>query len=86
MSEIIQTDAKDFRVMQTLESGRQDAKWGQQDHSQAKWLAIIGEELGEACKAMLQDHPVEYAEELVQVAASCQAAYESLMRQSRANP
>ena len=34
---------------------RQDEKWGPQHHRMADWLAIIGEEYGEACMAYVDD-------------------------------
>lgn len=34
---------------------RQDEKWGPQHHKIADWLAILGEEYGEACHAYLDD-------------------------------
>jgi hypothetical protein len=35
------------------ERERQDRKWGVQIHPPAIWLVILGEEVGEACKATL---------------------------------
>ena len=35
------------------ERKRQDTKWGEQNHNIYKWLAILGEEVGEANKAAL---------------------------------
>ena len=37
------------------ERRRQDKKWGPQHHRMADWLAIIGEEYGEACMAYVDD-------------------------------
>ncbi len=37
------------------ERRRQDLKWGPQHHRIADWLAIIGEEYGEACMAYVDD-------------------------------
>lgn len=34
----------------------QDEKWGPQHHSPMEWLAILGEEFGEACRAASADH------------------------------
>lgn len=68
---------------------RQDAKWGEQNHKPEWWLAILGEEYGEACQAALEAHFKGYARhgklddyrtELVQVAAVAVAAIESLDR------
>lgn len=65
----------------------QDSKWGQQDHDPFIWLAILGEEVGEVNKAVLEnfwddDEMENYREELVQVAAVCVAAIESYDRQN----
>lgn len=73
------------------ERQRQDAKWGQQNHDPFKYLAILGEEVGEANKAALESFsfPVEawdhsalrhYREELVQIAAVTKAMIECLDR------
>ena len=32
------------------ERKRQDDKWGEQNHSPYKWMAILGEEFGETCR------------------------------------
>ena len=37
------------------ERHNQDRKWGEQNHDDFKWLAIHGEEFGEACQAALHD-------------------------------
>lgn len=62
------------------ERARQDQKWGEQNHHPYKWLAILGEEFGESSKAVLEDAPEEYREEMVQVAAVALAAIESFDR------
>ena len=59
---------------------QQNSKWGVQDHSPSKWLTILGEEFGEACKAALEDKPWEYGQEVLQVAAVAVAMYECLDR------
>jgi NTP pyrophosphatase (non-canonical NTP hydrolase) len=51
------------------ERGRQDHKWGQQDHHPAVWMVILLEEVGEAAKEILEQNWEKYREELVQVAA-----------------
>jgi NTP pyrophosphatase (non-canonical NTP hydrolase) len=38
------------------ERERQDAKWGEQNHEPVWWLAILGEEYGELCQAVLESH------------------------------
>jgi NTP pyrophosphatase (non-canonical NTP hydrolase) len=77
------------------ERKRQDAKWGQQNHSPIEWIAILTEEVGEAAKEAVEMHfakdfpthypdDVERAEryhaELIQVAAVAVAMIESLDR------
>lgn len=65
---------------------RQDSKWGEQNHTPAFWMLILGEEFGEAQKAALEASFrddcswVAYRQELVQVAAVAIAAIESLDR------
>lgn len=75
------------------ERERQDAKWGQQNHTPAGWLAVLMEEVGEAAQQVAQGwiEPVsleghsmrtarELRAELVQVAAVAVATIESLDR------
>lgn len=47
----------------------QEVKWGRQLHDKDKWLVILGEEVGEACKGALEGKGREYRAELIQVAA-----------------
>ena len=64
------------------ERKEQDKLWGPQDHKPFKWLAILGEEYGEACEAALEANNIRYRyrEELIQVAAVAVAAVESIDR------
>ena len=62
------------------ERARQDEKWGEQNHDIYKWLAIIGEEVGEANKAALENDYSELMEELIQIGAVTVAMIESLER------
>jgi hypothetical protein len=41
-------------LLVAAERDRQVAKWGQQDHAADVWLAILGEEMGELCEALLE--------------------------------
>ncbi len=52
-----------------LERKTQNAKWGIQNHAPSKWLDILGEEYGEACKAILEKKSAEYRAELIQMIA-----------------
>ena len=68
-----------------LERSRQDAKWGEQNHGHFTWLAVLGEEVGEANQAALKAHFggkewAHYREELIQVAAVAVAMVECLDR------
>ncbi|MBL32029.1 MAG: hypothetical protein CMP62_04825 [Flavobacteriales bacterium] len=62
------------------ERQRQDLKWGEQNHNIYKWLAILGEEIGEVNKAALEDKYDEIIDELVQIGAVVIAMIESLER------
>ena len=61
-----------FNNLIEIEREAQDKKWGEQHHSDEKWLAIILEELGEAAKAVLEEDDEALLEEVVQVAAVLQ--------------
>ena len=65
------------------ERKRQDRKWGQSNHSPLQWIAILAEEQGEVARAIIDGRTPDYEnyeEELIQVAAVCVAAVESLHR------
>lgn len=62
------------------ERRRQFNKWGQQDHDEDRWMVILMEEVGECCKAIQEEDPANYREELVQVAAVAVAAIEAFDR------
>ena len=62
------------------ERARQDAKWGEQNHHETIWLAILAEEVGEAAAAALQERKDGYRAEMMQVAAVAVAAIESFDR------
>ena len=68
------------------ERKRQDAKWGEQSHSLPWWMLILGEEFGEAQKAILEGDHAGYRAELVQVAAVAIAAIESFDRGFKSGP
>ena len=57
---------------------RQDLKWGIQHHSNAEWLAILVEEIGEVAKALLENSNIE--EEIIQCMAVCVAWLEDKYR------
>lgn len=71
---------------------RQDAKWGETDHTGFTWVSIIGEEYGEMCHATNEYsfNPSYDAEEIiyreaVQTAASCVALCECIERARERN-
>lgn len=53
---------------------------GEQNHHPYKWLSILGEEVGECHKAILEGSLLNYRDELIQVAAVAVAMIESLKR------
>ena len=62
------------------ERANQDAKWGEQNHSNDRWLTILMEEVGEMAKELLERDAVCYRAELVQVAAVAVAMLEAFDR------
>jgi NTP pyrophosphatase (non-canonical NTP hydrolase) len=67
------------------ERRRQDAKWGEQNHTDEWWLAVLMEEVGEVAQSVLQDEfgggrPGHTAEEIEQVAAVAVAWLECIHR------
>ena len=67
------------------ERAKQNEKWGEQNHHPLTYLAILGEEVGEANQAAVQAHFenrawTDYAEELIHVAAVAVAMVESFYR------
>lgn len=57
-----------------IERARQNEKWGEQNHDDYRWLAILTEEIGELAQAILHDEFGGRAagtrnDELIQVAA-----------------
>lgn len=77
-----------------VERIKQTKKWGEQNHNQVEWMAILTEEVGEAAREALEHH-FKYAEnpdallklreELIQVAAVAVAMVESLDRNELAD-
>jgi len=71
------------------ERARQDEKWGEQDHENLAWLAVLAEEVGEVSTETLHDrfgYPFKISDlraDLVQVAAVAVAWIESI---DRTNP
>jgi len=62
------------------ERGRQDRKWGEQNHNDLYWLGILTEELGEVAKAIIQNDPEQAHKELVEVGAVALAWLECVER------
>ncbi len=45
-----------LQILRVLnERRRQDEKWGEQNHNDYYWLGILGEEFGEAAKALIEN-------------------------------
>ena len=65
------------------ERSKQDDKWGEQNHDIYKWLAILGEEVGEANKSAIDGDVDGLVEELIQVGAVAVAMIESIYRNKR---
>lgn len=77
------------RVMNEVvcERWRQDEKWGEQNHEPFTYLAILGEEYGEACQAALHarfggPEADGLRGELIQVAAVAMAMIECIDRKA----
>lgn len=64
------------------ERAEQDTKWGEQNHSDLKWNAILLEEIGEVAKSILENGEVSETE-LIQVAAVAVAWVECYHRRDR---
>jgi len=64
------------------ERDRQDARFGQQDHTPERWCVILGEEFGEVCRAVYDNtlDPAHLRSELIQVAAVALAWLEATER------
>ena len=58
-----------FNNLIQMERNAQDEKWGEQRHTDEKWLTILLEEIGEAAKAVLEENDEALLVEVVQVAA-----------------
>lgn len=90
--ELVETKTSVLKEV-AAERASQEAKWGEQNHSPAEWLMILGEEVGEVNKAALEVHfkydkdsakdYKSYRAELIQVAAVAVAMVESLDRNGK---
>ena len=60
---------KGFQDLISMEREYQLKQWGDQKHSDEKWLAILLEEVGEVAKAILEEDDVELLKEMCQVGA-----------------
>ena len=75
----------------SAERTRQLLKWGEQNHNPGDWCLILGEEVGEVNKAVLEGVRItadysEYRNELIQVAAVAVAMIECLDRTTSLDP
>ena len=60
---------KAFYDLIQIERNHQDAKWGEQTHTDEKWVAIALEELGEVAKSVNENNDVELLPEIIQTVA-----------------
>ena len=65
----LKIEKKAFYDLIQIERNAQDAKWGEQTHSDEKWVVIALEELGEVAKAVIENNDVELLPEIVQTVA-----------------
>lgn len=63
-----------------FERCRQDSLWGEQNHDDFRWLAILTEELGETAQEMMEGRPSGVRHELVSVIAVAIAWFEAIGR------
>lgn len=68
----------------TQERARQTRKWGEQNHDNERWLAILAEEFGEIAKEVVEGDEEQQLPELIQLAAVAVAWIECIDRRSRA--
>lgn len=61
----------------------QKTKWGQQNHAPSYWLAILGEEYGEICRAFNEGDENGYINELIQTAAVCISQAACFLQQTK---
>jgi hypothetical protein len=61
-------------------------KWGVQNHDPYRWLSILGEEKGEACRAANEGQWDDYEAEMIQVAAVAVSAVECSRRNRNGIP
>ena len=65
-----------------LERSRQDKKWGYpRQVSDELWYTILGEEVGEVARGILERDVDNLKDELVQVAAVCVAWLQNIMEE-----
>lgn len=65
------------------ERGRQDLKWGEQNHGDLYWLGIMVEEMGETAKALIEGDTKQLRKELVETTAVGLAWLECMDRAAR---
>lgn len=63
-----------------LERAAQDRKWGEQNHPDLYWLAILTEEVGELAQALIEGRAADARRELTQVTAVGLAWLEAMER------
>lgn len=68
-----------------LERGRQDDKWGEQNHNNFYWLGILIEEIGETAEALIEGNHKQMRKELTEACAVALAWLECLERNKQSN-
>lgn len=71
---------KEFVGALLAERYRQEVLHGEENanNSYDRWVAILGEEFGEVCNALLEEKLEDAKKELVEVAAVCFSIYQRL--------
>lgn len=72
--------SEEWQLFVAGERAKQDRKWGEQNHNDIKWLAVLVEEVGEIAQAILKDDMSATVEEMIQSSAVLQAWYEAIRR------
>ena len=81
---------RDVLLEVAVERTRQDNLWGEQNHDDPRWGAILGEEFGEVCQEVngvtfgnAREHLPALRNELIQVAAVAVSWAEAIDRRFR---
>lgn len=67
------------------EMQRQVGEWGEHNHPDTTWLAILAEEVGEVAQAILHENSTDLFAEIVQVAAVAASWLDAIKRRTAVN-